>query len=618
MARPPLTVDERTEALRLIGAAREVADDALTYILRALDHFGVAERVYARRHRIKTEDDVEDKVRRKRREPHKATYSWDEITDIVGLRFITLYRDDIAPVTDSIFSALLGTKTVSQSPFLRKELAEFRFYMANASPENDPLAIRLKEIAARHHRRGDKWKYKKPEIGERYSSVHFVTRVDDGGLKVPIEIQVRSVFEDAWGEIDHALLYEPRRMGVPMDSTFRQIERQSNALKKMMDSAADFADAIRSLRAPEPPPAYPMRPTLDDGKYVEQICRAISVPPLIRKKLMALVRRKEDLDSAFSRNEPGVLRSDYVRLGDDFADLLTTEIEISGFLDGADSGSEPRELVYLVRMEEAVSRLLSFDEQQVPVAIDRLRAVIDEFPDHPVAWYRLGEAYARRMDFQGWSSGAEDPSASGRKAYARAAAELERLSGKSERQRLFSASHAQEIYIRNNLSRVHAFLIWRAAHVRLAGRDADRPTHAAAREALDLTYSDLEEVLEPKARQRLLNSVAYFAAETIELARRFDVPEELPCTYEELHAHLDELESGAPTEGPEAMRVWDSIGYARVMLDGGDSARRAATKVLGAHKKAIARPPVSVSPYIREQEAVAVERALQILGIGDE
>lgn len=618
MGRPPLTVEERTDALRLIGAAPKVADDALTYILRALDHFEASERVYARRHRIKTEDGVEDKVLRKRREPGKADYTWDQITDIVGLRFITLYRDDIAPVTDAIFSALLGTKTVSQSPFLRKELAEFRFYMANASPENDPLAIRLKEIAARHHRRGDKWKYRKPEVGERYSSIHFVTRVENCGLQIPIEIQVRSVFEDAWGEIDHALLYEPRRMGVPMDSTFRQIERQSNALKKMMDSAADFADAIRSLRAPEPPPAYPMRPTLDDGKYVEQVCRIIGVPPLIRRKLLTLVGRKEELDSAFSRNESGVLRSDYVRLGDEFADLLTLDIEISGFLGGVPSGSEPRELVYLVRMEEAVSRLLSFDEQQVPIAIDRLQAVTDEFPDHPVAWYRLGEAYARRMDFQGWRSEADDPSTRGREAYARAAAELSRLPEKAERERLFSASHTQEVYIRDNLSRVHAFLIWRAAHVGLAGREPDRLTLSAAREALDLTYADLATVVEPKARQRLLNSVAYFAAETIELARKFKTPGKLPCSSEDLHRHLDELESGAPVEGPEAMRVWDSIGYARVMLDEGASARRAAIKVLGAHRKAIARPPTSASPYIREQEAIAVARALQILGIGDD
>jgi ppGpp synthetase/RelA/SpoT-type nucleotidyltranferase len=389
MGRPLLSAEEGADALRTINASAKVADIALTHLLGCLDACKVSARVYARRHRIKSEDDIIDKVRRKRKIPGKEDYLWTDITDVVGLRFITLYRDDIAPVTECVFSALLcEIEEVQPSPFARELLEEFRLYMANTKPDNDPLAVRLKDFASRHHKKSDKWKYTGPEVGERYSSVHFVTRISTkNGPKIPVEIQIRSVFEDAWGEIDHALLYEPRRLDAPMDWTFLQVERQSNALKKMMDAAADFADAIRSLRAPEAR-GETIKPTLDTSHYVEQVCKAIKVPASLRKFLMELVSRRENLDALFARGESGAARADYTRLANAFADFLTAKVEASEFLSGSPKGSPRRELIYLARMEEAVCRILSYDEHQVPVAIARLTDIVREFPNHPVAWFR--------------------------------------------------------------------------------------------------------------------------------------------------------------------------------------------------------------------------------------
>lgn len=629
MGQPTLTDQERLDAVRMIGVARDVADVALAYLLRSLETLSVSKHVYARRHRIKTEKGIEEKVERKRKEPTKSTYGWEEITDIIGLRFITLYRDDIGPVTESIFKSLLGlnARAAGAGPFQRANLLEFRFYMANASPENDPLAVRLKEFAHRHHKRGDKWKFRGPEVGERYSSVHFVTGIEPTSVglpavsekkpPIPIEIQVRSVFEDAWGEVDHALLYEPRRLGVPMDPTFRHIERQSNALKKMLDAAADFADSIRSLKSPETSPPYPMRATLDAGGYVDEACKLIEAPDGIRKKLNELVAKKEEQDDAVAKGDTVVLRSDYVKLADKFAELRK-HADVENWLSDAKTGDPQREIIYLIRMEEAVCRLLSLDAEQVPVAIDRLRRVVNEFSDHPVAWLRLGEAYARRMDVQEWDTGGADAANFGAHAYKNAAKELEKLSAKAATARFLAASDVQENYIRDNVSRLHAFLIWRAAHLKLNGNPPDAEALSAAQAALRLTHGALNTVAEPKARLRLLNSFAYFAAEAVDLSRRLELPEKLPCSRKKLRELLSELEQGAPRSGADALRLWDTVAYAHLILEGREAARAAANRVMIAHRDGMAQPDRAVAPYIREQEAFAVARALQIIGIEDE
>src|SRR4051794_9528942 len=107
MDEPILTPEERADALRMIWRARDTADNALTYLVRCLDEAKVSGKVYARRHRIKTEEGIEEKVQRKQREK-KIPYKWTDITDIVGIRLITLYRDDIADVTEIVLKALLG------------------------------------------------------------------------------------------------------------------------------------------------------------------------------------------------------------------------------------------------------------------------------------------------------------------------------------------------------------------------------------------------------------------------------------------------------------------------------------------------------------------------------
>ncbi len=333
---------------------------------------------------------------------------------------------------------------------------------------------------------------------------------------------------------------------------------------------------------------------------------------------MELVRTKEELDAKFENRDPTALRSEYVHCADRLTDLLDIQLAAGGYLYNTSYGSERRELLYLIRMEEAVSRLLSLEEKQISMAISRLEGVAKEFPSHAVAWLRLGEGYARMLDLIEWGPNARDAAERGERAYERAKVEVDNLTKLDGQARYFAGSPAQEAYIRDNLARLHAYLVWRSANRRLHGRPPNAELLRAAQRALELTFGAVNFVQSEGPRRRLLNSLAYFAAETVDFARRLDVPEKLPCSSDELKQIVGELEQLAPRRDPlTTIQVWDSIAYAYEMLGDTVAAERAARTVLIAHKEKLVGTPVAVSDYIREQEGRAIARAYEILGIAE-
>ena len=603
----------------MLPEAREAGARVTDYLRECLERSAVADLVYAQRLRVKKESGIEEKIHRKRNDKKnpKSDYSWQSITDIIGLRYITLYRDDIAPVTECVLRSLLGEGARQPSAFERPNLEEFILYLSNTHLDSDPLHRRLDSIARAARRTADKWTYR-AETGERYSSVHFVSWLPKtGDYRIPIEIQIRSVFEDAWGEIDHPLLYEPTRAD-DAESAPSQMERMSSALKKMMDAAADFADIIRNVSAPEAVPAVPIRPTLDDADYIQRVCDLLSVPAETKAPLMQLVRLKDELDAKYELAPAAANREEYSRLADSFAELVGDLLHPGGYLHGTKAGDEAREVLYIARMEEAVCRLLSYEVQQVPVAIRRLNEVTAEFSDHPVAWLRLGEACARYLDIVDRGSELDELERQGSFAYERAAEELAGLGRTGDRERYFAASPRQEAYIHDHLGRMHAYLVWRAEGRRRGDAPADASALKVARRAAGLSLQSVQVAKDEKAKYRALNSFVYYAAEAMDIADHLRADPELPSSTEELRAALIELEAQAPNTGREnVLRIWDTIGYARFKLDGAATARAAAQKVMLAHAAGLAGGQSEEWPiYLREQEAKAVRRALQFLEIG--
>ena len=93
----------------------------------------------------------------------------------------------------------------------------------------------------------------------RYSSVHFIVRGQvhlSSEIKIiPIEFQLRTVFEDVWGEVQHFLMYKNATLEQADNAEFRKSQgnRILNILKANLDACSEQANlAFFTLKSENP------------------------------------------------------------------------------------------------------------------------------------------------------------------------------------------------------------------------------------------------------------------------------------------------------------------------------------------------------------------------------
>ena len=136
-------------------------------------------------YRVKDPEHVVNKAIRKKKEDNRVVTRdnfLDEFDDYIGLRMLHLFKEDWEPIFNSL------------------------------SEKYKPL-----ETPTVYHRDGDdkgflekcKAKGIEPKVKEAgYRSIHYVAEIPFiGGEKFKCEIQIRTVFEEAWSEIDHWVRY---------------------------------------------------------------------------------------------------------------------------------------------------------------------------------------------------------------------------------------------------------------------------------------------------------------------------------------------------------------------------------------------------------------------------
>lgn len=123
------------------------------------------------------------------------------ITDLMGLRVLLLFKEDWSSVHDFLVGKY-------QKRFIEEPFAYVR--------KGDNKSIYDGKIKIKEDR--------------PYRSVHYVIRHEDG---TGLEIQVRTLFEEAWSEVDHKIRY-PYNIGNEM----------MNGYLEIMNRAAGMADEM--------------------------------------------------------------------------------------------------------------------------------------------------------------------------------------------------------------------------------------------------------------------------------------------------------------------------------------------------------------------------------------
>ncbi len=161
----------------------DIYDARLTYVANVLRQHP---KVHSVKTRVKDPKRLLQKLVRKtpdRREKYGENFNFniqnykDEITDIMGIRVIHIFKDDWEELHKFITTKWDVIETV-----------------ANIREGDNVTTFEEKSISVRSRISG-------------YRSVHYLIRYGAGHDLYTIEIQVRTIFEEGYGEIDHQLRY---------------------------------------------------------------------------------------------------------------------------------------------------------------------------------------------------------------------------------------------------------------------------------------------------------------------------------------------------------------------------------------------------------------------------
>jgi len=364
----------------------------------------VSDLAYAVQARIKEDYKAIDKIKDRRvggkdREP-KPDYCASDVTDLIGLRIVTLYRLDVLEVLDALI-ATINADTSASATFVPGSISEVIIYSTNPNGDVQSLPARLGALFEGYGLAGVTRIEEKPS---NYSSIHLLVRgrgkYRDGYRELPIEIQVRTALEDVWGQIEHSLKYKRKRLA-GSDESSRESQMLATtlnhlgALKTMIDGIAQYGDQIK-VQIDELEPEVRSSASKEADETSARLSSLKDLPAEIRHEIAAAVAAgkpglgRSDLSFAVRDR---ILRSSLARL-DVHADLPQTLENVSN--------RTRKELGYIVSMQRALLRfqlgnLRPDNAHHLTDALAIYQEMEKLFPARLVVLYRL----ARTLDALG-------------------------------------------------------------------------------------------------------------------------------------------------------------------------------------------------------------------------
>lgn len=200
----------------LLSDLESAAETISNYLMKV-------ERVHSVRYRTKDAEHLIEKIIRKRKEKPDRVIDIDnyltQVTDLIGLRAIHLFKEDWLSIH----------RAVTNKWDLKDDDEDSRAYIREGDNEAHQIAFREAGLAVKTHPRG-------------YRSIHYVAKTKPAKTEFYAEIQVRTIFEEGWSEIDHNVMY-PYELENPLYSAF------SSILNRLAGSADEMGSFITLLRA---------------------------------------------------------------------------------------------------------------------------------------------------------------------------------------------------------------------------------------------------------------------------------------------------------------------------------------------------------------------------------
>ncbi len=242
---------------------KDIAED-YSMIKNRLDKAGkqIVEKILQSKHvhsinyRIKKDEHLIEKIIRKKIKARDRIISKEnyrkEITDLIGIRALHLFKEDWIHI--------------------------HRFIKENWDFTEEPVAYvrngdskRIIDYYTDNH-------CKVLEHPYGYRSVHYIINTQYKKEIIPVEIQVRTIFEEAWGEIDHVIRY-------PYHTENELLFRLSSILNRISGSADELGTYIRYLKS---------QTQKKDEIYIKELSEKNRIIENLKNQINALAIEKED------------------------------------------------------------------------------------------------------------------------------------------------------------------------------------------------------------------------------------------------------------------------------------------------------------------------------------
>lgn len=538
-------------------------NEAMPGVLQLLRDSKLADLCYAYKIRTKPEAKLIEKVQRKRKD--KPEYALKDITDVVGLRLVALFRAEMADLFEGILSAITHSNGVQPNPLCKGRPEEVIIYKGTNA--FDDLPARLRDIANRvcpglHVR--------EEHSREGYSSVHLVTRLavaaehmPSKDYRLPIEIQIRSVFEDAWGEIDHKFGYVIRTgkdTGKPISNP-EFVLAHLRVLKRFSDACMEYADAIHTEAIGVPPSLVAAKKVVSVASD-EQILERFAVLG-IPSDLIDSYRRARDIKDEAGKIMDGDLvegKRRYINAAETFRELIESAEATSEEFRASAGGSL---LYYYLRMNEAVCLMSTNERDQVVAALALYQGLEAIYQDYPLLKMRHGQALGKL--------GHLDEALTKLRESGEAA---EKIAADSSVTKIWPDTLPKVDYehLAGTQPKLLGYHVW--LKLRSLGAGEDEQKSSLFREAYKVTLPGLEAVKDnPGLALSLHNNLLYYAIGVLSRARDGD---DVSALKDSTLRHLNYIEKNGPALGTLKISTADTLMKAYAVLDRREEAVKAA------------------------------------------
>ena len=332
---------------------RIILNKVETAIIKARDEKEVP--VYSTKCRIKTPESIYLKTKRR-------GISLDSIEDFSGLRVLCLFEEDIVKVHDAILEIIATTNI---------ELTNFKVY--NFSEEW--FLCDLRSSLGRHCPLKKEFKPATKLSG--YKSIHYIVHGNYNRYSCPLEIQLRTLLQDVWGELEHALSYKRGMIHPHIKKSFTLLARDIETSDILMSHLKSIHNKETSKDQYGVKKSGLKRYFQYENDIYPGHLKADSVVGLCEsyvENLSNLVKNKHSIgEFGFKKAQDS-----FDALKDEIYRLFRTEVDTN------------KQLNYWLKMEEAL--LLSMGNKYDD-ALDMYEKLLPDHNERYVLHFRIGEIF---------------------------------------------------------------------------------------------------------------------------------------------------------------------------------------------------------------------------------